>query len=70
MVEMLTCNPPWHEFEAMAAIYKIATADFPKYELPKHVSEEMQQLLRCCFQKDASQRPSAEDLLNMRFFHF
>lgn len=65
-VEMLTGYPPWHEFEAMAAIFKIATSDTPKYELPKTVSSVARDFLKLCFRKQ-TERPSAEDLLQTRF---
>ena len=38
MVEMLTTKPPWHELEAIAALFKIAT-EATKPDLPDHVSE-------------------------------
>ena len=36
-VEMLTTRPPWYEFEAMAALFKIATKQ-TNPELPATVS--------------------------------
>lgn len=45
MVEMLTEKPPWAEFEAMAAIFKIATQPTnPK--LPPHVSDYTRDFLK------------------------
>lgn len=68
VVEMLTKNPPWIEFEAMAAIFKIATCDQPKYELPAYVSDASRDFIRVCFRKNTSERPSAEELLDTHRF--
>ncbi|XP_013416446.1 mitogen-activated protein kinase kinase kinase 3 isoform X2 [Lingula anatina] len=67
VVEMLTSSPPWSEFEAMAAIFKIATADTPQYELPAHVSLVARDILELCFRKNQKDRPYAEELLKHRF---
>ena len=67
VVEMLTTNPPWIEFETMAAIFKIATSDYPKFELPSNISNDCQIFLRACFKKEQF-RPTAMDLLsNFKF---
>lgn len=63
VVEMLTKRPPWAEFETMAAIYKIATEDHPKYELPKNTSEQTRHFLSMTFRRVPQERPTAEDLL-------
>ena len=60
---MLTKNPPWVEFEAMAAIFKIATCKEPNYTLPAEVSPTCRDFLKLCFRKKTSERPSARDLL-------
>ncbi|CAH1789656.1 unnamed protein product [Owenia fusiformis] len=67
VVEMLTKNPPWIEFEAMAAIFKIATTDTPKYELPKETSDVARDFLRIIFRKKQQERPTAEELLRHKF---
>jgi serine/threonine protein kinase len=67
VVEMLSANPPWFEFEAMAAIFKIATSDYPKYELPAATSDVAREFLKQCFRKDSQNRPTAKDLLKHRF---
>ncbi|KAI0228355.1 Mitogen-activated protein kinase kinase kinase 2 [Lamellibrachia satsuma] len=67
VVEMLTSNPPWIEFEAMAAIFKIATSDYPKYELAVGTSDIARNFLKLCFHKTPTIRPSAMDLLQHRF---
>jgi len=63
VVEMLTKKPPWPELETMAAIYKIATADFPKYRLPDGTSDFVHDFLKLVFRREQRDRPSAEELL-------
>uniref|UniRef100_A0A8C1UJV6 Mitogen-activated protein kinase kinase kinase 3 n=1 Tax=Cyprinus carpio TaxID=7962 RepID=A0A8C1UJV6_CYPCA len=65
VVEMLTEKPPWAEFEAMAAIFKIATQP-TNPQLPSHISEHTRDFLRCIF-VEAKYRPSAEELLRHPF---
>ena len=61
MVEMLTQKPPWAEYEAMAAIFKIATQP-TKPNLPDGVSEACRDLLRQVFVEEKC-RPTADLLL-------
>ncbi|KAK7940587.1 hypothetical protein WMY93_003913 [Mugilogobius chulae] len=67
VVEMLTEKPPWAEYEAMAAIFKIATQP-TKPLLPPHCSEQARNFIHCIF-VEAKQRPSAEELLRHPFSH-
>lgn len=67
VVEMLTEKPPWAEYEAMAAIFKIATQPTNPL-LPVHCSEQARDFIRCIF-VEAKQRPSAEELLRHPFSH-
>lgn len=67
VVEMLTEKPPWAEFEAMAAIFKIATQPTNPL-LPVNCSEQARDFVRCIF-VEAKQRPSAEELLRHSFSH-
>ena len=67
MVEMLTKKPPWAEYETMAAIYKIATEEFPKFELSNNTSKDVIDFLRLTFRRDPHERPSSEDLLSHQF---
>ncbi|XP_016057202.1 PREDICTED: mitogen-activated protein kinase kinase kinase 2 isoform X3 [Miniopterus natalensis] len=67
VVEMLTEKPPWAEYEAMAAIFKIATQPTnPK--LPPHVSDYTRDFLKRIF-IEAKLRPSAGELLRHVFVH-
>ncbi|ETE71147.1 Mitogen-activated protein kinase kinase kinase 3 [Ophiophagus hannah] len=65
VVEMLTEKPPWAEYEAMAAIFKIATQP-TNPQLPTHISEPCRDFLRQIF-VEARKRPSAEELLQHHF---
>ncbi|XP_075870986.1 mitogen-activated protein kinase kinase kinase 2 isoform X1 [Nelusetta ayraudi] len=67
VVEMLTQRPPWAEFEAMAAIFKIATQPTNPV-LPAHVSDHCREFLRRIF-VETKQRPSADELLRHIFVH-
>ncbi|XP_041923503.1 mitogen-activated protein kinase kinase kinase 22 [Alosa sapidissima] len=65
VVEMLTQKPPWAEYEAMAAIFKIATQP-TKPNLPDSVSENCRDFLRQVFVEE-KWRPTAELLLSHPF---
>ncbi|XP_018582131.1 mitogen-activated protein kinase kinase kinase 3-like isoform X1 [Scleropages formosus] len=65
VVEMLTEKPPWAEYEAMAAIFKIATQP-TNPTLPPHTSEHTRDFVRCIF-VEARHRPTAEELLRHPF---
>ncbi|XP_056606646.1 mitogen-activated protein kinase kinase kinase 2 [Triplophysa dalaica] len=67
VVEMLTQRPPWAEYEAMAAIFKIATQP-TNPTLPPHVSDHGRDFLKRIF-VETRQRPAAEDLLRHTFVH-
>uniref|UniRef100_A0A8C7MY08 Mitogen-activated protein kinase kinase kinase 2 n=1 Tax=Oncorhynchus kisutch TaxID=8019 RepID=A0A8C7MY08_ONCKI len=67
VVEMLTQRPPWAEFEAMAAIFKIATQP-TNPSLPAHVSDHGRDFLKRIF-VESKLRPSADDLLRHIFVH-
>uniref|UniRef100_A0A8C4E544 Mitogen-activated protein kinase kinase kinase 22 n=1 Tax=Dicentrarchus labrax TaxID=13489 RepID=A0A8C4E544_DICLA len=65
VVEMLTQKPPWAEYEAMAAIFKIATQP-TKPMLPEGVSEACRDFLRQVFVEEKC-RPTADVLLSHPF---
>ncbi|MFT7814763.1 mitogen-activated protein kinase kinase kinase 3-like isoform X1 [Arapaima gigas] len=68
VVEMLTEKPPWAEYEAMAAIFKIATQP-TNPTLPSYVSEQTRDFVHCIF-VEARHRPTAEELLRHPFSQF
>uniref|UniRef100_A0A3B4XSK2 Mitogen-activated protein kinase kinase kinase 22 n=1 Tax=Seriola lalandi dorsalis TaxID=1841481 RepID=A0A3B4XSK2_SERLL len=65
VVEMLTQKPPWAEYEAMAAIFKIATQP-TKPMLPEGVSDACRDFLRQVFVEE-KWRPTADVLLSHPF---
>uniref|UniRef100_A0A8D3AQD8 Mitogen-activated protein kinase kinase kinase 22 n=1 Tax=Scophthalmus maximus TaxID=52904 RepID=A0A8D3AQD8_SCOMX len=65
IVEMLTQKPPWAEYEAMAAIFKIATQP-TKPKLPESVSDACRDFLRQVFVEE-KWRPTADGLLSHPF---
>uniref|UniRef100_A0AAQ4REN4 Mitogen-activated protein kinase kinase kinase 22 n=1 Tax=Gasterosteus aculeatus aculeatus TaxID=481459 RepID=A0AAQ4REN4_GASAC len=65
VVEMLTQKPPWAEYEAMAAIFKIATQP-TKPILPEGVSDAGRDFLRQVFVEE-KWRPTADALLSHPF---
>ncbi|XP_072324313.1 mitogen-activated protein kinase kinase kinase 22 isoform X3 [Scyliorhinus torazame] len=68
IVEMLTEKPPWAEFEAMAAIFKIATQP-TKPQLPDSVSNACRGFLKQIFVEE-KRRPPAEELLRHAFVQY
>lgn len=65
VVEMLTQKPPWAEYEAMAAIFKIATQP-TKPMLPEGVSDACRDFLHKVFMEE-KWRPTADALLSHPF---
>ncbi|OCT62255.1 hypothetical protein XELAEV_18043339mg [Xenopus laevis] len=65
VVEMLTEKPPWAEYEAMAAIFKIATQP-TNPQLPPNTSEQCRDFVKRIL-VEARQRPTAEELLRHPF---
>lgn len=65
VVEMLTEKPPWAEYEAMAAIFKIATQP-TKPKLPDSVSDSCRDFMKQIFVEE-KRRPTAEELLRHPF---
>ena len=62
IVELLEGKPPWSELDSnMAVLFKIVEEEWP---IPEHYSDELQKFLRLCFQKDPSERPTAETLFD------
>jgi len=64
---MVTGHPPWHEFEGVAAIFKIATEYPPTYKLPGSASVSLRQFLSACFTLSVDDRPAAKQLLQHSF---
>ncbi|XP_072033710.1 mitogen-activated protein kinase kinase kinase 2-like [Amphiura filiformis] len=66
VVEMLTTKPPWADFEAMAAIFKIATQP-TQPALPQSLSKDGRDFIGLSFRRDPKERPGTLDLLKHSF---
>ncbi|CDH49786.1 related to ser thr protein kinase [Lichtheimia corymbifera JMRC:FSU:9682] len=60
IVELATGKPPYANLIAMSAMFRIVEDDCPP--IPENLSDDLQDFLRNCFQKDPDQRPSAAHL--------
>ncbi|KAL9549521.1 hypothetical protein MBANPS3_005170 [Mucor bainieri] len=67
IVEMLTGKPPYAGIPSFAALYRIVEDDEPP--IPKNIalSEEAREFLLACFRKNPDDRPSAFDLMKMKW---
>jgi serine/threonine protein kinase len=62
IVEMLTGQHPYAEFNQFAAIYRISAGEPPPYPKNK-LSDLGNEFLSLCFRRDPAERPSAAELL-------
>jgi len=62
-IELAVGEPPHAEVHPMRAIFLIPTSEPPKLPNPDNWTEEFNDFLKVCLQKDPKKRPSAEDLL-------
>ncbi|CAO3626013.1 unnamed protein product [Mucor fragilis] len=65
VVEMLTGDHPFPEYSQMQAIFQIGCYTSPN--IPANLSEDAQDFLRCTFQLNHEERPSADELLKHPF---
>ncbi|KAF0893156.1 hypothetical protein E2562_023186 [Oryza meyeriana var. granulata] len=66
IIEMATARPPWHQYEGVAAIFKIANSkDIP--EIPDSFSEEGKSFLQLCLKRDPASRSTATQLMDHPF---
>ncbi|GLT31202.1 hypothetical protein SLA2020_059540 [Shorea laevis] len=69
VLEMATTKPPWSQYEGVAAMFKIGNSkELPA--IPDHLSEEGQNFVRQCLQRDPLRRPTAAKLLDHPFVKF
>lgn len=66
VIELLTGNPPYHEYHPMGAIVKCVQDEHPPF--PPGISKELEDFLLKCFQKDIEKRASAKELLQHPWF--
>lgn len=55
IVELITTQPPYHQYNPMTALFKIVEDDMPP--LPAGITQELVQFLTACFTKDPMKRP-------------
>ncbi|KAI8071176.1 kinase-like domain-containing protein [Gilbertella persicaria] len=67
VVEMFTGDHPFPEYSQMQAIFQIGCYTSPN--IPPNLSQEAQDFLKCTFQLNHEERPSAEELLKHPFLH-
>ncbi|KAI8976486.1 kinase-like domain-containing protein [Pilobolus umbonatus] len=65
MVEMFTGDHPFPEYSQMQAIFQIGSSSAPT--IPPNLSEDAQDFLKCTFQANHEERPSADELLKHPF---
>eukprot|EP01105_Mastigella_eilhardi_P023610 TRINITY_DN5996_c0_g1_i1.p1 TRINITY_DN5996_c0_g1~~TRINITY_DN5996_c0_g1_i1.p1 ORF type:complete len:1159 (-),score=231.26 TRINITY_DN5996_c0_g1_i1:59-3463(-) len=68
VVEMVTGKPPWSQQfpDPNQAMYNICQTTTPLH-IPSHLSPQLQHFLDICLQRDPSNRPDAEHLLQHAF---
>ena len=64
--EMATGNPPYCEIEALRVMQLITKSKPPRLE-GKGYSASLKEFIALCLDEDASERPSADDLLKSKF---
>ena len=62
IIQLLTTEPPYYEFNMFAAMFRIVMDEHPP--LPEGISENLKDFLKKCFTKDPHLRPKSKDLLN------
>jgi len=66
VLEMVTTKPPWHQYEGVAAMFKIGNSkELPA--IPDSLSREGKEFVRLCLQRDSAHRPTAAQLLEHPF---
>lgn len=68
-IEMATGEPPWVKVPPLMLINKITTAPPPKLKNTENISysDEFQEFLKSCLQKEPADRLSLQELLNTSF---
>ncbi|XP_065900647.1 uncharacterized protein [Dysidea avara] len=67
--EMLTVNPPNYELAHFQLIYLVGNDDPMDIQLPPHCSNAVHDFVTSCLRKNASSRPTAEELLCHEFLN-
>ncbi|CAL1539200.1 unnamed protein product [Lymnaea stagnalis] len=67
VVEMATGQPPFPNLTPFQVLLKVGNGGLPEYNLPEKSSEALKLFLKKTFQKDATSRPTAHELLKVDF---
>lgn len=66
VLEMATAQPPWSQYEGVAAMFKIGNSkELPA--IPDHLSEQGKNFVKLCLQRNPVNRPTATQLLEHPF---
>uniref|UniRef100_V5E690 Protein kinase n=2 Tax=Kalmanozyma brasiliensis (strain GHG001) TaxID=1365824 RepID=V5E690_KALBG len=65
IIELLTGKPPYWDMLAMSAMFRIVEDDCPP--IPETFSEDLRDMLKQCFNKDPTKRPTAETLFEHKW---
>lgn len=66
VLEMVTAQPPWSQYEGVAAMFKIGNSkELPA--IPDYLSEEGKNFVKLCLQRNPVNRPTATQLLEHPF---
>ena len=69
VVEILTKHPPWHELDEIKLTREIDNPNsYPSYNLPEDC-HEADEILQLCFKRDPKERPSANELLELKLLN-
>eukprot|EP00249_Psilotum_nudum_P016019 c25614_g1_i1 orf=305-2899(+) len=68
ILEMVTGKPPWSQYEGVAAMFKIGSSrEIP--DIPEFLSDDGNDFIRSCLQRNPRDRPSAAQLLEHPFLN-
>lgn len=70
IMEMAEGEPPYMEFPPLRALFLITTKGIPDLKEPSKWSQNFQNFVALCLEKDPSQRPDALELLKVRLFSY
>ena len=64
---MISGNPPYHDMEPYAALFRIANTNKIEYQPPHPLSRDMQSFMDLMFISNPHERATAETLLRCDF---
>jgi serine/threonine kinase 3 len=67
-IELAEGKPPLFEIASLRVIFLIPARDPPKLQQPEQWSDDFNDFLAICLQKNPHDRPSSKDLLDVIWF--